>query len=197
MIRQILYKTIINRLLVSLAAHRLPLASTAAAVAVLILSGVCYGEYKDNAAVATGNARPGPQPEVLAGNAVETEEKVDEAVAETISKAIGQCSCDALQSARPGSRNAKVSLTGSITFTPGGELPLRMKIYRSAAIDGQYSLILNNVLKNFNRPADSMPSLQQQLESMKKGVEQMQQTLKQGSPGPGLQQASVTMENRL
>ena len=197
MIRQILYKTIINRLLVSLAAHRLPLASTAAAVAVLILAGVCYGEYKDNAAVATGNARPGPQPEVLAGNAVETEEKVDEAVAETISKAIGQCSCDALQSARPGSRNAKVSLTGSITFTPGGELPLRMKIYRSAAIDGQYSLILNNVLKNFNRPADSMPSLQQQLESMKKGVEQMQQTLKQGSPGPGLQQAIVTMENRI
>ncbi|MFA6104836.1 MAG: hypothetical protein WCV67_20790 [Victivallaceae bacterium] len=87
--------------------------------------------------------------EVLAGNAMETEEKIDEAAMEAMLKKIVACNCNASLVLQPGNRKNKVFLSGNISFKLNQEQPVRMKIYRSAKNSGKYSLIYNDVLKDF------------------------------------------------
>ena len=68
-------------------------------------------------------------------------------------KAIAECNCDFHPYAlRAGTREFRVSISGYIRFKPDQEQPVRMKIYRAATNDGKYSLIYNDILKNFQRP---------------------------------------------
>ncbi|MHB9140146.1 MAG: hypothetical protein ACYC4Q_12150, partial [Victivallaceae bacterium] len=157
-----------------------------AAIALVLFAGIClfnaYGSYKaqetanavppDRNTEAAGNARPVSPPEILAVNAVETEEKNDEAAAETMLKAIAECNCDALPAIiQKDCLEVKVSLLGYIRFKPGQEQPVRMKIYRAATNNGKYSLIYNEVLNNFQRPENrTLPPVKTQEIRMINGV---------------------------
>lgn len=177
------------------------------AIALVIFGGAClfeaYKNYKtentDVTVPVAGTSTGTPQPEVLAGNAVETEEKVDEAAAEAMLKMITTCNADASMSIlQPGSKSIRVLLFGQIEFKPEREQPLRVKVYRSTSKDGKYSLIFNDLLKDFKRPAVNVATrdVRPDIEKMKEGLARMKEANKR-FPNPAAEQAVVRMEQSL
>ena len=182
------------------------------AIALVIFAGAClfdaYRNYKaqeaENAVPdttnTTANASNGystaPQKAALAGNASETKEIVDEAAAEKSLKTIDECNVDILpfQASRTDSREIKTSISGYIRFKPEREQPLRIKIYRSAASDGQYSLIYNEIFNDFHKPVIKPP--QSPIELIKENIARMKESQKR-SQNPALKQSIALIERRL
>ena len=150
-----------------------------------------------NAAGSSAFPRPGSAiPEVLAGNAVETKETIDETATETMLKTIAECDSSVF-SPMPaqGSKEIKVLVSGNVRFNPNSEQPVRIKIYRSAANNGNSTLIYNELFKDFKKPEIRHLPPQQMFEQMEQSLARMKEAQKR-SPDPAREQTIATLERQ-
>lgn len=115
-----------------------------------------------NAVIPPVSVSSAPLKPALAGNAAEPKETIDEAAAETLLKTIiNYCYANVHASLlKTGSRDVSVSIAGNIVFNRDKEQPLRLKIYRSSAKTGKYSLIYNDIRSNIQKPKISASQAQ-------------------------------------
>lgn len=163
-----------------------------------VMNTAAYAGSRPNTDVSTVSRRPASAiPEVLAGNAVETKETIDEEAAEKMVKMIANCDFSAF-SPMPaqGSLEVKVLVSGTVWFNPDSEQPVRIKIYRSAANNGISTLIYNEVLTDLKKPEIKHLTPEQLSEQMEQSLARMKESQKR-SPNPAREQYIATFERQV